>query len=81
MMRLCTARVPCLARCQATIGKKYAGVRALFAYQWAHPGKNLTFMGNEIAQYGEWDHDGSIDWDALRMARSSRRAEACRRLE
>ena len=45
--------------------QKYAGVRALFAYQWAHPGKNLTFMGNEIAQYGEWDHDGSIDWDAL----------------
>ena len=45
--------------------QKYAGVRALFAYQWAHPGKNLTFMGNEIAQYGEWDHDGSVDWAAL----------------
>ena len=41
--------------------QKYAGVRAL----WAHPGKNLTFMGNEIAQYGEWDHDGSVDWAAL----------------
>ena len=45
--------------------QRYAGVRALFAYQWAHPGKNLTFMGNEIAQYGEWDHDGSVDWAAL----------------
>ena len=45
--------------------QRYAGVRALFAYQWAHPGKNLTFMGNEIAQYGEWNHDGSVDWDAL----------------
>jgi len=40
-------------------------VRALFAYQWAHPGKKLSFMGNEVAQYGEWDHDGSVDWDAL----------------
>ena len=45
--------------------QKYAGVRALFAYQWAHPGKKLTFMGNELAQWGEWDHDNSIDWDCL----------------
>ncbi|PJM73081.1 1,4-alpha-glucan branching enzyme [Bifidobacterium primatium] len=45
--------------------QKYAGVRALFAYQWAHPGKNLTFMGNEIAQYGEWDYKSSVDWNAL----------------
>ena len=45
--------------------QRYAGVRALFAYQWAHPGKKLSFMGNEVAQYGEWDHDGSVDWDAL----------------
>ena len=27
--------------------QRYAGVRSLFAYQWAHPGKNLTFMGND----------------------------------
>ena len=45
--------------------QKYAGVRALFAYQWAHPGKKLTFMGNELAQWGEWNHDNSIDWDCL----------------
>ena len=45
--------------------QKYAGVRALFAYQWAHPGKNLTFMGNELAQWGEWNHDKAIDWEAL----------------
>ena len=45
--------------------QKYAGVRALFAYQWAHPGKKLTFMGNELAQWGEWDHDNPIDWDCL----------------
>ncbi|MBW3081875.1 1,4-alpha-glucan branching protein GlgB [Bifidobacterium phasiani] len=45
--------------------QRYAGVRALFAYQWAHPGKNLTFMGNELAQYGEWNHNTSVDWDCL----------------
>lgn len=48
--------------------QRFASVRALFAYQWAHPGKKLTFMGNEIAQYGEWDHAGSVDWDALHWA-------------
>lgn len=45
--------------------QKYAGVRMLFAYQWAHPGKNLSFMGNELAQYGEWDCNGQLDWDCL----------------
>ncbi|OZG62448.1 glycogen-branching enzyme [Bifidobacterium lemurum] len=45
--------------------QRYAGVRALFSYQWAHPGKKLTFMGNEFAQYGEWNHNTSIDWDCL----------------
>ena len=45
--------------------ERFAGVRALFAYQWAHPGKKLTFMGNDIAQFGEWDQRGSVDWEAL----------------
>ncbi|PLS30774.1 glycogen-branching enzyme [Bifidobacterium margollesii] len=45
--------------------QRYAGVRNLFAYQWSHPGKKLTFMGNEIAQYGEWNYNSSVDWDAL----------------
>ncbi|NEG69308.1 1,4-alpha-glucan branching protein GlgB [Bifidobacterium choloepi] len=45
--------------------QRYAGVRSLFAYQWAHPGKNLSFMGNELAQYGEWDCNGQLDWDCL----------------
>ena len=42
-----------------------AGVRALFAYQWAHPGKKLTFMGNEIAQPAEWAESGTLDWGIL----------------
>ena len=45
--------------------QKLAGVRSLFAYQWAHPGKKLSFMGNELAQWGEWDYNASIDWDCL----------------
>ncbi len=45
--------------------QRFAGVRALFAYQWTHPGKKLTFMGNELAQYGEWNEKESVDWDSL----------------
>lgn len=45
--------------------QRFAGVRALFAYQWTHPGKKLSFMGNELAQFGEWNENWSIDWDSL----------------
>ena len=42
--------------------QKRANLRALYAYMWAHPGKQLLFMGGEIAQDREWDHDSSLDW-------------------
>ncbi|MGH2807794.1 MAG: 1,4-alpha-glucan branching protein GlgB [Actinomycetota bacterium] len=42
--------------------QKFANLRSLYAYMWAHPGKQLIFMGGEIAQYREWDHDTSLDW-------------------
>ncbi|KPH82725.1 1,4-alpha-glucan branching protein GlgB [Bosea vaviloviae] len=44
---------------------KFAGLRAYFAFMWMHPGKKLLFMGGEIAQGREWNHDGEIDWDLL----------------
>jgi 1,4-alpha-glucan branching enzyme len=45
--------------------QQLANLRSLYAYMWAHPGKNLLFMGGEIAQEREWDHDRSIDWHLL----------------
>ncbi|WP_062079221.1 1,4-alpha-glucan branching protein GlgB [Demequina globuliformis] len=42
--------------------QKVAGLRALFAYQWAHPGKQLLFMGCEIGQEAEWSEGRSLDW-------------------
>ncbi|GIG40038.1 1,4-alpha-glucan branching protein GlgB [Cellulomonas phragmiteti] len=45
--------------------QKLAGVRALLAYQWTHPGKQLLFMGQEFAQQGEWAEARSLDWHAL----------------
>ncbi len=42
--------------------QQHANLRALYGWMWAHPGKKLLFMGGELGQPGEWDHDGSIDW-------------------
>ncbi len=42
--------------------QKLAGLRLLLAYQWAHPGKQMLFMGAELGMWDEWDHDGQLDW-------------------
>jgi len=42
--------------------QKLANLRLLFTYQLTRPGKSLLFMGSELAQHHEWDHDGSLDW-------------------
>jgi len=45
--------------------RKLANVRLLLGYMFAHPGKKLIFMGIEMAQWGEWKHEQSIDWHLL----------------
>jgi 1,4-alpha-glucan branching enzyme len=45
--------------------QKLANLRVLFAYMWAHPGKNLLFMGGEFGQEQEWSHERSLDWHLL----------------
>jgi 1,4-alpha-glucan branching enzyme len=42
--------------------QRFANLRSLYAYMWAHPGKQLLFMGGELAQWREWDHDSSLEW-------------------
>jgi 1,4-alpha-glucan branching enzyme len=42
--------------------QKMANLRLLFGYMWSHPGKKLLFMGGELGQRAEWDHDSSLDW-------------------
>jgi 1,4-alpha-glucan branching enzyme len=42
-----------------------ANLRLLYAYQYAHPGKKLLFMGGEFGQWTEWNHDAQLDWMLL----------------
>ena len=42
--------------------QRFANLRALYGYMWAHPGKKLLFMGGEFAQWREWSHEDEIEW-------------------
>jgi 1,4-alpha-glucan branching enzyme len=42
--------------------QKYANLRSLFGYMCGMPGKKLLFMGSELAQWPEWNHESSIEW-------------------
>jgi 1,4-alpha-glucan branching enzyme len=49
-------------------GQRFANLKVLFGYMYGHPGKKLLFMGGELAQVGEWNHDHSLDWSVLQYA-------------
>ncbi len=42
--------------------QQLANLRAFMAWMWAHPGKQLLFMGSELGQEREWNHDRELDW-------------------
>ncbi len=45
--------------------QRFANLRAYYGAMFTHPGKKLLFMGAEIAQHDEWNHDRSLDWHLL----------------
>jgi 1,4-alpha-glucan branching enzyme len=45
--------------------QKFANLRAYYGFMYAHPGKQLLFMGGELAQRREWNHDTPLDWHLL----------------
>jgi 1,4-alpha-glucan branching enzyme len=51
-----------LAKMPGDDWQRFANLRTLYGYMWAHPGKKLLFMGGELGVPNEWSHEGEIDW-------------------
>jgi 1,4-alpha-glucan branching enzyme len=62
------------------IWQKFAGLRALYGYTMAHPGKKLLFMGSEFAHFIEWKYDDQLDWFLLVYERHPQVKECVRAL-
>ncbi|CAM2064597.1 1,4-alpha-glucan branching enzyme GlgB [Sulfidibacter corallicola] len=56
-----------LARMPGDTWQQFANLRAYYGHMWTFPGKKLLFMGGEIAQGREWNHDASLDWHLLEI--------------
>ncbi len=56
---------PLLRKIPGDEWQQFATLRALYGHMWAHPGKQLLFMGGEIGQGTEWSQAGSLDWYVL----------------
>jgi 1,4-alpha-glucan branching enzyme len=54
-----------LAKMPGSAAERFAGLRALFASMYAHPGKKLLFMGGEFGQWREWSETRALDWGLL----------------
>jgi 1,4-alpha-glucan branching enzyme len=47
--------------------QQFANLRLLYSYMYAHPGKKLLFMGAELGQRSEWNHDTALEWELLQF--------------
>jgi len=54
-----------LGKMPGDLWQKFANLRAYYTFMYTMPGKKLLFMGGEIGQWSEWNHDGSLDWHLL----------------
>ena len=54
-----------IAKMPGDAWQQHANLRALYGYMFVHPGKKLLFMGDEIGQWREWNHDWQIEWETL----------------
>lgn len=54
-----------LSQMPGDMWQKFANLRLLYSYMWTHPGKKLLFMGGELGQWNEWNHDDGPQWELL----------------
>ncbi len=54
-----------IGKMPGTYEQQFDGVRSFFVYYMTHPGKKLSFMGNEIGQFNEWNEGKGLDWEVL----------------
>jgi 1,4-alpha-glucan branching enzyme len=54
-----------LSKMPGDVWQKFANLRLLLGYMYAQPGKKLLFMGGEIGQWTEWNHESSVEWHLL----------------
>lgn len=54
-----------LSKMPGDVWQKFANLRLLLGYMYAQPGKKLLFMGGEIGQWNEWNHESSVEWHLL----------------
>ena len=54
-----------LAKMPGGLDDRLANLRAYYGFMWGHPGKKLLFMGCELGQHHEWNHDQELDWRLL----------------
>jgi len=62
---------PLIGKMPGNDTERFSALRASYAFMFTHPGKKLLFMGGEIAQKCEWNHDTSIAWHELGSARNA----------
>jgi len=60
-----------LAKMPGARDDQFANLRAYYGFMWGHPGKKLLFMGCELGQGQEWNHDAHLDWAGLSDPRAS----------
>ena len=57
-----------LAKMPGDAWQRFANLRLLYSYMFTHPGKKLLFMGSELGQSSEWNHDGCLQWELLEFS-------------
>ena len=62
------------------VWQRFANLRLLYGFMYAHPGKKMLFMGSEFGQWNEWNHDVSLSWHFLQDEPHRRLQQYCRAL-